>query len=111
MKTSTWRGAKKAQKTGETEETGETEDGDHQILDSTSTVAKKPVAVSPQTRAIFNVYHNSIVGHMGQERTRQRLMDAEASGAIADPGHIPDKKQHCGAGDPRNNATPAVYLQ
>ena len=30
---------------------------------------------------------------MGQERTRQRLMDAEASGAIADPSHIPDKKQ------------------
>ena len=84
---------KKAKKTGETEETEETEDGDHQILDSTSTVAKKPVAVSPQTRAIFNVYHNSIVGHMGQERTRQRLMDAEASGAIADPSHIPDKKQ------------------
>ena len=77
---------KKALKTEETEETGETED-------QVSTVAEKPVTVSPQTRAIFEVYHNSIVGHMGKERTRQRMKEAVASGAIANAKHVPNKKQ------------------
>ena len=69
-------------------ETEEPDEGDHQNLG-----AKKPVSVSAQAKAIFNVYHNSIVGHMGQERTRQRIERAVQSGAISDPEHVPNKKQ------------------
>ena len=69
-------------------ETEEPDEGDHQNLG-----AKKPVSVSAQAKAIFNVYHNSIVGHMGQERTRQRIERAVQSGAISNPEHVPNKKQ------------------
>ena len=55
------------EETQETEETEEPTDQNHgERAHRSRASGKKTVYVSPQTRAIFDTYHNATVGHMGQ---------------------------------------------
>ena len=82
------------EETEETEETEEPTDQDHgERAHRSGASGKKTVYVSPQTRAIFDTYHNATVGHMGRERTRLRIEEAADAGVIMNRKHIPTPKQ------------------
>ena len=82
------------EETEETEETEEPTDQDHgERAHRSGASGKKTVYVSPQTRAIFDTYHNATVGHMGRERTRRRIEEAADAGVIMNRKHIPTPKQ------------------
>ena len=72
------------QEAEETEETEETE---------VTKTSKKTVYVSPQTKAIFNAYHNAVVGHMGRDKTRLRIEEAVKAGVIMNTKFVPTPRQ------------------